>query len=218
MTAEGVIAVVDAAMERALRAVSVERGVDPAAWRWSPSGAPGRCTPAGWPTPWGMPAVIVPARAGVLSAVGPAVRPAAATSCGRGRRPTDHDGLAEALAELAEEAGGRRRRRSRASRPRSTAATPGQSHELTVPSVEAFDDEHWRRNGYDRPDTPVEVVALRATARRPAPAGVTDLPAPEPLPAPARADRAGRARLHGVGAAGLAGRAGAGALVLRRER
>ena len=45
----------------------------------------------------------------------------------------------------------------------------GQSHELTVPSVDAFDDEHRRRNGYARPGAPIEVVALRAVARRASP-------------------------------------------------
>ena len=51
-------------------------------WRWSPSAGRGRCTPAPWPRRLGMAAVIVPARAGVLSAVGhprrtPAGRPGA---------------------------------------------------------------------------------------------------------------------------------------------
>ena len=54
----------------------------------------------------------------------------------------------------------------------------GQSHELTVASVDAFADEHRRRNGYERPDAPVEVVALRARASVDAPLDVTDLPAP----------------------------------------
>ena len=52
----------------------------------------------------------------------------------------------------------------------------GQSHELSVPSIEAFHAEHERRNGYARPDAPVEVVALRARARRPAPLDPSDLP------------------------------------------
>jgi N-methylhydantoinase A/oxoprolinase/acetone carboxylase beta subunit len=63
----------------------------------------------------------------------------------------------------------------------------GQSHELSVPSVEAFHAEHERRNGYARPDAPVEVVALRARARRPAPLN------PEELPVVERARRVGPA-------------------------
>jgi len=89
-----------------------------------------------------------------------------------------------------------------------------------VPSVDAFADEHWRRNGYDRPDTAIEVVALRATARRPAPLAVTDLPTPDPL----RPVGAGPTVLAEVDCtvwvpAGWRAEHGeAGALVLRRER
>ncbi|HVM01107.1 MAG TPA: hypothetical protein VM263_00440, partial [Acidimicrobiales bacterium] len=54
----------------------------------------------------------------------------------------------------------------------------GQSHELTVPSVAAFPDEHRRRNGYARPGAPVEVTALRAAAYRPPPVPLDELPAP----------------------------------------
>jgi hypothetical protein len=42
--------------------------------------------------------------------------------------------------------------------------------------VAAFPEEHRRRNGYDRPGAPVEVVALRAAAEIPAPLSLTDLP------------------------------------------
>ncbi len=106
----------------------------PGAWRWWPSAAPARCTPAPWPTRSGMPAVIVPARAGVLSAVGLLTAPTAArpravvADAGRPRRAGRGPrrrwrGEAAALV-------GRRPRRDRRRR-RSTAATRGQSHELT---------------------------------------------------------------------------------------
>ena len=52
----------------------------------------------------------------------------------------------------------------------------GQSHELTVPAVDGFHDEHRRRNGYARPGEPVEVVALRAVATRPPTVAADDLP------------------------------------------
>jgi 5-oxoprolinase (ATP-hydrolysing) len=45
----------------------------------------------------------------------------------------------------------------------------GQSHELTVPSIDKFATEHRRRNGYELRGAPVEVVALRASARRASP-------------------------------------------------
>ena len=55
----------------------------------------------------------------------------------------------------------------------------GQSHELRVDSVASFAGEHRLRNGYDRPDTPIEVVAIRATARLDAPLDLGGLPVPE---------------------------------------
>ncbi|MFN8017680.1 MAG: hypothetical protein U0P45_06115 [Acidimicrobiales bacterium] len=55
----------------------------------------------------------------------------------------------------------------------------GQGHELRVARVEDFPAEHRRRNGYDRPGDPIEVVALRATARAASPVSLDDLPRPE---------------------------------------
>src|SRR5207302_1321721 len=52
----------------------------------------------------------------------------------------------------------------------------GQSHELTVAGPDEFPAEHERRNGFARPGAPVEVVALRVRARRPAPLSPADLP------------------------------------------
>ena len=70
VTAEGVIDVVDANMERALRAVSVERGVDPRGLALVAFGGAGPLHACALADALGMPAVVVPARAGVLSAVG----------------------------------------------------------------------------------------------------------------------------------------------------
>ncbi|MEW6155231.1 MAG: hypothetical protein AB1673_14785, partial [Actinomycetota bacterium] len=58
----------------------------------------------------------------------------------------------------------------------------GQSHEITVGTVGDFAEAHRRRNGYSRPGAPVEVVALRASARLAAPHPVGDLPPPPPGP------------------------------------
>jgi N-methylhydantoinase A/oxoprolinase/acetone carboxylase beta subunit len=54
----------------------------------------------------------------------------------------------------------------------------GQSHELTVERLSDFHQEHARRNGYARPDAPVEVVALRARARIDSVVTIGSLPAP----------------------------------------
>jgi N-methylhydantoinase A/oxoprolinase/acetone carboxylase beta subunit len=196
VSAEGVIAVVDAAMEQALRSVSVGRGVDPAGLALVAFGGAGPLHACGLADALGMAAVIVPPRAGVLSAVGLLCSPRQHDEVRSWPTPGDHAGLAAARADLADRA-------------RALVAAPtgrggegddvievataldcryrGQSHELTVDDVAAFHDEHRRRNGYARPDDPVEVVALRATATRP--------PAvePEALPPPDRlAERAER--------------------------
>src|SRR3546814_9462773 len=55
----------------------------------------------------------------------------------------------------------------------------GQSHELTVGHVDGFHMEHDMRNGYARPDAPVEVVAVRATLNEEPALHLEDLPVPE---------------------------------------
>ncbi len=181
VSADGVIAVVDANMERALRAVSVERGVDPGRLALVAFGGAGPLHACALAEALGMPAVIVPARAGVLSAVGLLTAPRRRDVVRSWPTPEDHAGLAEALAILGEEAaglvgpgGG-----GGAATAVETAVDcryRGQSHELTVASVGEFHAEHRRRNGYARPDEPVEVVALRAVATRPPTVAAADLP------------------------------------------
>ena len=185
VTADGVLAVVDAAMERALRTVSVARGVDPRGLALVAFGGAGPLHACSLADALGMPAVVVPPRAGVLSAVGLLCSPRQRDLVRSWPTPGDHDGLGEALAALGDEA------RRAVGGPAGGAAEvvvavdcryAGQSHELTVPSVADFPDEHRRRNGYARPDAPVEVVALRATARVPPPLQPGDLPAVERRP------------------------------------
>ncbi len=55
----------------------------------------------------------------------------------------------------------------------------GQSHELNVRHPRRFHREHRLRNGYERPDHPVEVVAVRARAWIDSPVQTADLPIPE---------------------------------------
>ena len=169
-------------MEQALRAVSVARGVDPRGLALVAFGgagplhacAPGRRAGHGGGDRPGPGRRALGGRAAVR-------RPASTTWCGRGPTPADHDGLDEALADAGAArrrplvgGGGRRRRR-----PAVDCRYAGQSHELTVPSVGRLPRRARRRNGYARPDAPVEVVALRATARRRRRrSAVADLPAP----------------------------------------
>ncbi|MGH9231339.1 MAG: hydantoinase/oxoprolinase family protein, partial [Acidimicrobiales bacterium] len=224
VSAHGVIAVVDANMERALRAVSVERGVDSASLALVAFGGAGPLHACALAEALRMPAVIVPARAGVLSAVGLLTAPLRRDLVRSWATPQDHAGLAEALTALGKEAAAL----VGSVAGEGLAATVetavdcryrGQSHELTVPTVDEFHDEHRRRNGYARPDEPVEVVALRAVATHPPTVAFGD------LPSAARLDREVRGPAVIAEpdctiwvADGWAARAGAGgALVMHRE-
>jgi len=177
VTADGVLAVVDANMERALRAVSVERGVDPRGLALVAFGGAGPLHACALADALGMPAVVVPARAGVLSAVGLLTAPRRRDLVRSWASPDDHTGIDAARAALGDQV------RALVTDPDTDPSAVraddvevttaldcryrGQSHELTVADVATFHDEHRRRNGYARPDDPVEVVALRATATRP---------------------------------------------------
>ncbi|HET7487475.1 MAG TPA: hydantoinase/oxoprolinase family protein [Acidimicrobiales bacterium] len=201
--AEGVLAVVDAAMVQAVRRVSVERGVDPRSLALVAFGGAGPLHACALAEALGMAAVVVPPRAGVLSAAGLLGSPRQAVLVRSWPRPRDHAALGDGRFHLARaaarrlagappDAHARVMMDHRTSRGTVTLQSgpvvevelgldcryAGQSHELTVPSVAAFEDEHRRRNGYARPGAPVEVVALRATARLPAPVPLDRLPAP----------------------------------------
>jgi N-methylhydantoinase A/oxoprolinase/acetone carboxylase beta subunit len=174
--ADGVVAVVDAAMERAVRVVTVERGVDArdlALVAFGGAGPLHACAVAG---ALGMRAVIVPPRAGVLSAVGLVCSPRQRELVRSWPEPLERAGLAAALDRVADEAvalvGGHDVEVERLV----DCRYAGQSHELTVAGPDEFPAEHERRNGFARPGAPVEVVALRVRARRPAPLSPADLP------------------------------------------
>ncbi len=175
VTAEGVVAVVDAAMDQAVRKVTVERGVDPRDLALVAFGGAGPMHACALAELVGMSTVIVPARAGVLCAAGLLASPVQHDVV---RSMGASDDVDAALDELAREA---------AAAVEGDGAIElltavdcrylGQSHELTVPTVGDFHAEHARRNGYARPDAPVEVVAVRVSARVSSPIEVDDLPA-----------------------------------------
>ncbi|MHB1534437.1 MAG: hydantoinase/oxoprolinase family protein, partial [Acidimicrobiales bacterium] len=185
VSAEGVIAVVDASMARAVRVVSVQRGVDPAPLALVAFGGAGPLHACGVADQLGMATVVVPPRAGVLSAVGLLGAPRRADlvrswgSCFS--VPPGTAGVDDAARQLGAEATARLG-------PDAVAARVdvgfdcryrGQGYELTVPSVGDFEAEHENRNGFRLPDTPVEVVALRATAWRRSPVDIGALPRPD---------------------------------------
>lgn len=174
LTADDVLTVVDAGMEEAVRSVSVARGVDPSGLALVAFGGAGPLHACAVADALEMPAVIVPLRAGVLSAAGCLAAPRQADLVRTWPGGDDHDGLNRAVADLAAQVA--------AAVPGAAVATAldcryqGQSHELRVSTVDDFDEEHRRRNGYIRPDSPIEVVAIRATARAASPVSTRHLP------------------------------------------
>lgn len=171
VTADGVVRVVDAEMERAVRAVTVERGIDPRDLVLVAFGGAGPLHACAIADALGMRAVLVPPRAGVCSAVG--------VLCAPKSREVVHSfaggDLADALARVEREA----RARVGAEAVVETSVDcryVGQSHELTVSAPDAFPAAHEARNGHVRPGAPVEVIAVRARASIAAPLRITDLP------------------------------------------
>ena len=179
--AEGIVAVVDAAMARAVRVVTVERGIDPRDLALLAFGGAGPLHACAVADELGMRTVIVPPRAGVFSALGILCAPEQRELVESWPTPSSRAGLDAARAALAA---------------RVAALVPGgevdqwldcryagQSHELLVADVDEFPAVHEQHNGYARPGVEVEVVVLRARVTRGAPLAVTDLPAPDRAPA-----------------------------------
>ena len=176
--AQGVVDVVDAQMEQALRTVSVERGVDPASLALVAFGGAGPLHACDLAEAAGIPVVIVPGAAGVLSAVGLLSSPQRRELVRSWPTPADHAGVDDALRRLADEAA------ALLDVPpgepvRTTTALDcryaGQSHELRVGTTADLAAAHLARNGYAPVDVPIEVVALRAVAEAPAPATIDEV-------------------------------------------
>jgi len=187
--AAGVIAVVTAAMERALRVITVERGHDPREFTLVAFGGAGGLHAAALAGALGMRRILVPRHPGLLSAWGmlgaDVVRDASRTL-----RRTDPPAalLARGFRELAGETR-RALARDGVPRPRLEPTLEvryaGQSYEVTVPWrrgwTAAFHRTHERLFGYADPRRPLEVVTLRVRAR----GGAGRLPR-DPLPKPGR--------------------------------
>ncbi|MFL5959059.1 MAG: hydantoinase/oxoprolinase family protein [Gaiellaceae bacterium] len=158
-----VVEVVNAEMLRALRIVSVERGHDPREFALVAYGGAGPLHACALAEELGMEAVLVPAAAGVLSALG--------LAAGEGRR----DQVVSHVRPLAEvgdlPAEGEADLRYR-----------GQSFELTIPLgrelTERYHRAHEERYGYAARGREVELVAVRTAEVVPGPE--LELPGGEP--------------------------------------
>src|SRR4029077_18559597 len=132
----GVLAVVNASMEQALRAVSVEQGVDPRGLALVAFGGAGPLHACALADALELTAVVVPPRAGVFSAVGILGAPVQIDLVESWARPLHHDDLDDRLRALGEQAADQLR--AVVADPNATASIElaldcryqGQSHEL----------------------------------------------------------------------------------------
>jgi N-methylhydantoinase A len=159
-TALGVVRVADATMNRALRVISVERGLDPRGFALVAFGGAGPLHACSLAEELGLRTVLVPEASGVLSALGLAVS------------DLRRDYLAPAGTDVAE-----LERAAAGDLPGSRcerfvdARYHGQSYELTVPAdgwEQRFVEEHRRRYGFAMDDE-VEAVSIRVVATVPGP-------------------------------------------------
>ena len=190
----GIMTVVEAVMAAAVRRVSVEEGADSRGAHLVAFGGAGGLHATALARGLGMDGVVVPSHAGVFSALGLLLSPPR-IDLARSRRRTAAD-AAELPADVAAVRADALDRFARAG-----AGTPasvdiridvrylGQSHELAIPWVEggdwddlaiAFHDGHRARNGFARPDDPIEVVTVRVEVIGEPVLDLGDLPAPTP--------------------------------------
>lgn len=165
--ARGILDVANAEMVRALRVVTVERGVDPRGMALLAFGGAGPLHAAAIAEALGMSRILCPRASGVLAALGLVVS--------EQRRDVQRsvmtfEGLQATVEELTARAGEGEIRTAFDLRYR------GQAFELTVsgdpdPAAlrEAFEAAHEQAYGYRDPGGDVELVTVRVTATRPGP-------------------------------------------------
>ena len=182
-TAEGVLRVANAAMERALRAISLERGFDPRRFTLVAFGGAGPMHACALAEGLGITRVLAPPHPGVLSALGAAMADVVkdyshtlllqesqvdADALGNAFRPMEE----QAREDLGAEGFGRAMLRFQRFL---DVRYVGQSYELTVPcpplgagaagaAARRFHRAHRRRYGHSDPSQPTEVVTARLKA------------------------------------------------------
>ena len=186
--AEGVLTVADAAMERALRVISVERGYDPIDFAVVAFGGAGGLHVAELTARLGAARALVPPDPGLLSAYGmlaaPLTHEASRTILVREDASDAEDRVSGAISALEEEARAAMASDlppeslgSDGSGPLETAQWidaryRGQSFELSVPAdgwARRFHEAHEERYGYRRNDIPAEAVTVRVVVTAPPP-------------------------------------------------
>jgi N-methylhydantoinase A len=178
--ADGVLRVVNANMEKAVRVVSVERGFDPRTFALLAFGGAGPLHGAALAEALSIPEVIVPAMPGALSAYGilvsDVVRDFSRTVLRSSSAKDDRSRELEPIyAELEKAAVIGLRDEGWSDKPRFQRSVDvryrGQGYELNVPFTPKlladFHAEHKKRYGYSHPERDVELVTLRLRATIP---------------------------------------------------
>ncbi len=178
----GIVAIANANMEKAIRVISVERGIDPRAFALFSFGGAGGMHAVEMAAHLGMPTVIVPRNAGVLSAFGLLVSDPVKDYARSLMRTDDRTSVAELEAGF--EALEEKSRRDMADEGFAAADVLlersldcrylGQSYEIEVPYRraktldrafrESFHRRHKRLYSYRHDRRPVEIVNLRVKA------------------------------------------------------
>ncbi len=189
----GILTIVEEVMAGALRRVSVEQGADPREATLVAFGGAGGLHATALARALDMAGVVIPAYAGVFSALGLLLSPSrvdgAQTVLLRVDRAAELDPAVESVRATATS------RHREASGDLGSVSSfvdsryVGQSHELAVAYspgdgwealARRFHDEHRRRNGFARADDPIEAVTVRAEATGKAAVSWGDLPSPDP--------------------------------------
>ena len=171
--ADGVVRVANAAMARALRVISVERGHDPRSFALLAFGGAAGVHACALADELGMREVLIPRHPGVLSASGMADAPLARDDV-MTVRAIDPPPAALAVHFTALATRAQAQLRADGVSPARLAAFrflraryAGQSQEIEIPFVASyrrpFDAAHARLYGYAAPERAIEVVALRLT-------------------------------------------------------
>ena len=173
----GIVRVVNANMERALRVVSIERGYDPREFALVAFGGAGGLHACELAEALAIPTVLLPARPGALSAFGILVSDVIKDFSRTELWPLDgkvpRSKLETEFRKLEQAAGGEFRNEGWNGQPHFERSLDlryrGQGYELNVPAdgdvVQHFHEEHQRRYRYHHPRKELELVTIRLRAR-----------------------------------------------------
>lgn len=175
--AAGMLEVVDALMEQAIRKVSIEQGADPRQAPLLAFGGAGGLHATGLARRLDMPAVLIPPHAGVFSALGLLLSPARHDLARTIVMAQGASQLSERIDQMHSEVIAAFRHGTGFTHDtvemRADLRYPGQSHETQVflelgdtweILAHRFHEAHHSYNGFARPDQPIELVTLRAAA------------------------------------------------------